>query len=92
MEETMVFIFGTLLTLVLWVAFFLIIRKLVLWYWKVDRAVNALEGLYELQLLLNAKEIQTKRITLINKSTQKLVEMSIGDYLKKDNKHNYKIS
>lgn len=91
MEEGILLIFGTLLTIAFYLAFFLLIRKLVLWYFRVDQAVNALEGLYELQLLLHAQEIKETKLFFKNKSNQQLIEMSIADYLKKDNKHNYKI-
>lgn len=92
MKETIVFIFGTSLTMTLWMAFFLIFRKLMLWYWQINQAVKALENLYELELLLHSKEIQTKRATFLNTSTNQLIEMSIGDYLLGDNRQQYKIS
>lgn len=92
MKETIVFIFGTSLTMTLWMAFFLIVRKLMLWYGQINQAVEALENLYELELLLHSKELQTKRATFINTSTHQLIEMSIGDYLLGDNKQQYIIS
>jgi hypothetical protein len=47
------FIFTALLYVLFYIAIFLLIRKLVLWYWKVDRVASQLEKLYHLQLILN---------------------------------------
>lgn len=89
MSEIIAAIFGTALTLALYIGFFLLIRKVVLWYWKVNRVVSSVEKMYELQMLLHADEIREKRLKLYNKHSKKEVEMSIKEYLAKENKDQY---
>lgn len=84
-------IFTSLLSIAFYILIFIALRKFVLWYWKVNRLVEGVENIYQLELLLRADEIREKQITIINKDTQKETSLSIQDYLKKDHKQNYKI-
>jgi hypothetical protein len=80
------------LYLLVFLLLFLLLRGLVLWYWKVNRVISSLEKLYDLHFALHLEELQTKQVLLYDKNTQKEKQMSIKKYLEQseNNRNKYK--
>lgn len=84
-------IFTLVMYLLVILAFMLIIRKLALWYWQIDRLVKGIESMNELALLVLQKDLEEKKVTVINIPTNKEVEFTIKEYLNHPNKKSYKL-
>ncbi|BDS12100.1 hypothetical protein [Aureispira anguillae] len=84
-------VLSLVINLVIILAFMLIIRKLTLWYWQIDRLVKGIEDMNELALLVLQKDLEEKKVTVINIPTNREVELTIKEYLNHPNKKSYKL-
>ncbi|WMX16033.1 hypothetical protein [Aureispira sp. CCB-E] len=78
------------LALVITFVFMLIMRELVMWYWKINRLVKGIEEIKELAFLVLQKDLEEKKVTVINIGTNKEIEFTIKEYLNHPNKNSYK--
>ena len=78
-------------SIVISVVVLLMTREIFLWYWKVNKIVKRLDDIHELALMVLSKELEERKVTVINLASKKEQEFTIKQFLELPNKNLYKL-